>query len=64
MVTLLAATASLAQEPVTEGDDATELAKKLQNRVAALISVPFQNNFDWGLGQRSRGSNTPSTFSR
>jgi hypothetical protein len=29
-------------------------AKKLQNRVAALISVPFQSNFEWGAGPRSR----------
>lgn len=31
-------------------DDATELAKKLQNPIADLISVPFQNNanFDYG----------------
>jgi hypothetical protein len=27
-----------------------ELAKKLQNPVAALISVPIQNNWDFGLG--------------
>jgi len=27
-----------------------ELAKKLQNPVAALVSVPFQNNWDFGLG--------------
>jgi len=36
------------------GDDAkdqeAELAKKLQNPVAALISVPFQNNWDFGIG--------------
>jgi len=37
------------------GDDekasAAELAKKLQNPVASLISVPIQNNWDFGIGQ-------------
>lgn len=27
-----------------------ELAKKLQNPVASLISVPIQNNWDFGIG--------------
>src|SRR5450755_2629338 len=27
-----------------------ELAKKLQNRVASLVSVPIQNNWDFGIG--------------
>jgi len=31
-------------------DHATELAKKLQNPVSDLISVPFQNNFNFGVG--------------
>jgi hypothetical protein len=31
-------------------DQEAELAKKLQNPVAALISVPIQNNWDFGLG--------------
>src|SRR6266851_5713232 len=29
---------------------AAELAKKLQNPVASLISVPIQNNWDFGIG--------------
>jgi hypothetical protein len=34
----------------TIADDAAELAKKLQNPVASLISVPVQNNWDFGIG--------------
>jgi hypothetical protein len=41
------------------GDDepakAAELAMKLANPVADLISVPFQNNFDWGAGPSGDG---------
>ncbi|HKE55957.1 MAG TPA: hypothetical protein VKB46_04625 [Pyrinomonadaceae bacterium] len=35
------------------GSDAHELAKKLSNPVASLISVPFQSNFDFGMGAGS-----------
>jgi hypothetical protein len=33
-------------------DSDTELAKKTQNPVADLISVPFQNNFNFGAGPK------------
>ena len=37
---------------------AEEQAKKLSNPVAALISVPFQNNTDIGIGQYNGSRNT------
>jgi hypothetical protein len=33
-------------------EDATELAKKTQNPVADLISVPFQSNFNFNTGEK------------
>jgi hypothetical protein len=35
------------------GDDTAELAKKLANPVASLISVPLQSNFDLRMGTGS-----------
>jgi hypothetical protein len=32
------------------GQDSTELAKKTQNPVADMISVPVQSNFNFGVG--------------
>ena len=39
-------------------DDAAELAKKLANPVASLISVPLQNNSDFGIGPLKGSRNT------
>ena len=53
LVTALAltTTALFAQDAATdEKAAAAELAKKLSNPVASLISVPIQNNWDFGIG--------------
>lgn len=54
----LATTTLRAAEPAASApatDDAAELAMKLSNPVAALISVPLQNNFDFGGGPSDDG---------
>jgi hypothetical protein len=38
------------QNPEANGDNEADLAKKLQNPVSNLISVPIQNNWDFGIG--------------
>lgn len=40
---------------VARADEAAELAKKLANPVAALISVPIQANYDENLGVHGKG---------
>ena len=35
-------------------DDAPDIAKQAQNPIASLISVPFQNNTTFGVGENSR----------
>jgi hypothetical protein len=49
-----AAPVRAADEPPRPEASETELAKKTQNPVADLISVPFQNNFNFGTGPRNR----------
>jgi len=44
------ATASGGGGAAGQKDDEAELAKKLQNPVASLISVPLQSNWDFGIG--------------
>ena len=42
-----------AQAPQDSATEAQELAKKLSNPVASLISFPMQSNFDFGMGTGS-----------
>ncbi len=39
-------------------ESAQALADKLSNPVANMISVPFQNNSDWGIGEYNGSKNT------
>jgi hypothetical protein len=48
--------------PQAAGHDAEALAKKLSNPVAALISVPFQLNYDQDIGPATDGEHTFLNF--
>jgi len=39
-----------AKEVAAQADETQELAKKTQNPVSDLISIPFQNNFNFEAG--------------
>jgi hypothetical protein len=57
-ITLIAITLMLwCGTPIFAGETAEELAKKTQNPVADLISVPIQNNLNFGLGPHNRAQN-------
>jgi hypothetical protein len=45
--------AAAAQAPQNSATETQELAKKLSNPVASLISLPMQSNFDFGMGTGS-----------
>ena len=57
LVGALAFTTTLVAQDAATDDKAAaaELAKKLSNPVASLISVPLQNNFDFGAGPNGDG---------
>lgn len=57
LVALTVPSVAFGQEAPAAGgaDDAQELAKQLSNPVASLISVPFQENLDWGGGFEEDG---------
>lgn len=50
LLAVLSTPSAAQQQTSTEESNTEELAKKTQNPVADLISVPFQNNFNFGAG--------------
>ena len=59
LISFLCAGNLLAQDaPKPAADDAAAIAKKLANPIGALISVPFQNNMDIGIGDYNGSKNT------
>jgi hypothetical protein len=58
MVIGWAASAAAQDAPTPAADNAAELAQKLANPIGALISVPFQNNTDVGIGEHNGSRNT------
>ena len=57
VVLLSAAISCLAQGQAPKADAAADLQKAVQNPVASLISVPLQNNSNFGIGPFDRIQN-------
>ena len=55
LLVLMFCTPAMAQE--SSDADAAELAKKAQNPIASMISVPIQNNTNFGIGPFARSQN-------
>ncbi len=60
--TLAGCAAAIALPTAVHADDASDLAKKLSNPVAALISVPFQFNYDHDIGPERDGDRVTMNF--
>ncbi len=54
--------ANMLAAPIARADEADDLAKKTQNPVADLISVPIQGNFQWGGGRSDKGFATTTNI--
>ena len=54
LLAALSAQAAEPQQPSTQQTSEEELVKQTQNPVADLISVPLQNNFNFGTGSKNR----------
>ena len=53
------ATASSGAQPAADNSQvSSDLAKQSQNPIASLISLPFQNNMNFGVGETDRIQNT------
>jgi hypothetical protein len=50
-------TTAIAQAADSDASDQADLARASQNPIASLISVPFQNNTNFGVGEFNRTSN-------
>ena len=54
LVAALSSQAAESPQPSTQQASEEELVKQTQNPVADLISVPLQNNFNFGTGSKNR----------